>query len=98
MLISSHRSLNFMCLVTAHDKAAHQKTCRPITVGNSHYDDTRFQFSFARSFESLINAFLNPLPYLCLSTFLAYRARDILDFNDVCLYCRSAYVSLRATL
>jgi len=98
MLICSHRSSNFMCLVTAHDKSRTSEDSQTITVGDSHYDDTRFQFSFARTFENLINAFLNPLPDLFLSTFLAYRARDILDFNDVCLYCRSADVSLRATL
>jgi hypothetical protein len=43
-----------------------------------------------RTVEKLINGFLNQLTDLFLSTFLAYRAGDILDFNNVGFYFRSA--------
>jgi len=63
---------------------------RSRSASRLHHDDAAFEFSFARAFEKLINAFLNPLTDLLLSTFLAYRARDILDFNEVGLHRRSA--------
>jgi hypothetical protein len=61
-----------------------------------HHDYAGFEFSFGRAFEKLINFFLNLLTDLLLSTFLAYRAGDILDFNEVGLHCRSAQISPRA--
>jgi len=63
---------------------------RSRSASRLHHDDAAFEFSFARAFEKLINAFLNPLTNLLLSTFLAYCATDILDFNEVGLHCRSA--------
>jgi hypothetical protein len=63
-----------------------------------HHDYAGFEFSFGRAFEKLINFFLNLLTDLLLSTFLAYRAGDILDFNEVGLHCRSAQISPRAAL
>jgi hypothetical protein len=62
---------------------------RPRSASRLHHDDAGFEFSFARAFEKLIDAFLNSLTDLLLSTFLAYRAGDILDFNEVGLHCRS---------
>jgi len=67
-----------------------RKLNRSRSASRLHHDDAGFEFSFARAFEKLINAFLNPLTNLLLSTFLAYSARDILDFNEVGLHRRSA--------
>jgi hypothetical protein len=63
-----------------------------------HHDDAGLEFSFGRTFEKLVDLFLNLLTDLLLSTFLAYRAGDILDFNEVGLHCRSAQISPRAAL
>jgi len=59
------------------------------SLAHLHHDDAGFEFSFAGAFDKFINALLNPLTDLLLSTFLAYRAGDILDFNQVGLHCRS---------
>jgi hypothetical protein len=55
-----------------------------------HHDQTRFEFSFGGAFKKLINLLLDLVTDLLLSTFLAYRAGDILDFNEVGLHCRSS--------
>ena len=62
---------------------------RPRSASRLHHDDAGFEFSFGGAFKKLINACLNPLTDLLLSTFLAHRAGDILDFNEVGLHCRS---------
>lgn len=54
-----------------------------------HHHHARFELSFGRAFEKLIDFFLNQLSDLLLPTLLAYRARDILDFNELGLYCCS---------
>jgi hypothetical protein len=54
-----------------------------------HHDDAGLEFSFGRTFEKLVDLFLNLLTDLLLSTFLAYSARDIFNFNEVRLYRRS---------
>jgi hypothetical protein len=46
-----------------------------------HHDYASLEFSFGRAFEQLVNLILNLLTDLLLSTFLAYSARNILDFN-----------------
>jgi hypothetical protein len=61
-----------------------------------HDDYSSLEFSFGRALEKLVDLFLNLLTDLLLSTFLAYSAADILDFNEVRLHFRSAQVSLRA--
>ena len=63
-----------------------------------HHDYTGLEFSFSHAFKKLVNFFLNLLTNLLQSTFLAYRARDILDFNELGLHCRSAQISPRAAL
>ena len=63
-----------------------------------HYDYAGLEFSFSRAFKKLVNLFLNLLTNLLLSTFLAYRTWDILDFNEVGLHCHSAQISPRAAL
>jgi hypothetical protein len=63
-----------------------------------HHDQAGFEFSFGRAFNKIINFLLDLLTDLLLSTFLAYRAGDILDFNEVGLHCRSAQISPRAAL
>jgi hypothetical protein len=55
-----------------------------------HHDYAGLEFSFGRTFEKLVDLFLNLLTNLLLSTFLAYSAGDILDFNEVRLHFRSA--------
>jgi hypothetical protein len=54
-----------------------------------HHDYTGLEFSFGRAFKKVVNFSLNLLADLLLSTFLAYRAGDILDFNEVGLHYRS---------
>jgi hypothetical protein len=54
-----------------------------------HHDYPGLEFSFGRAYQKLVNFFLNLLTDLLLSTFLAYGAGDILDFNEVGLYRRS---------
>jgi hypothetical protein len=54
-----------------------------------HHDYAGLEFSFGRTFEKLVDLFLNLLTNLLLSTFLAYSARDIFNFNEVRLYPRS---------
>jgi hypothetical protein len=54
-----------------------------------HHDNTAFEFSFDCAFEKLVDCFLNQLSDLLVSAFLAYRAGDILDFQEVGLDCRS---------
>lgn len=54
-----------------------------------HHHHARFEFSFGRASEELIELFLNQLSDLLLPTLLAYRARDVLDFNEIGVYCRS---------
>jgi len=63
-----------------------------------HHDHAFFEFSFGRTFEKLIDFFLKLLTDLLLSTFLAYRAGDILDFYELGLDCRSAPISPWAAL
>jgi hypothetical protein len=63
-----------------------------------HHDYAGLEFSFGRTFEKLVDLFLNLLTDLLLSTFLAYSAGDILNFNEVRLHFRSAQVSPRAAL
>jgi hypothetical protein len=63
-----------------------------------HYDRVGFEFSFGRALKKLINFFLNLLTDLLLSTFLASRAGDILDFKELSLHCRSGRISPRAAL
>jgi hypothetical protein len=46
-----------------------------------HDDHAGFELSFGRAFEQLIDFFLHLLADLLLSTFLAYRAGNILDFH-----------------
>jgi hypothetical protein len=58
-------------------------------VTHLHHDYTGLEFSFGRAFKKVVNFLLNLLTDLLLSTFLAYRAGDILDFNEVGLHCRS---------
>jgi hypothetical protein len=53
------------------------------------HDQAGFEFSFGGAFKELIDFLLNLVTDLLLSTFLAYRAGDILDFNEVGLDCRS---------
>ena len=54
-----------------------------------HHDYACLEFSFGRTFEKLVDLFLNLLTDLFLSTFLTCSARDIFDFNEVGLYPRS---------
>ena len=54
-----------------------------------HHDYAGLEFSFGRTFEKLVDLFLNLVTDLLLSTFLAYSARDIFNFNEVGLYLRS---------
>lgn len=58
-------------------------------VSHLHHDHARFELSFGRAFEKFIDFVLKQLCDLLVSAFLAYRARDILDFNKLGLYCRS---------
>jgi hypothetical protein len=46
-----------------------------------HHDHAGFELSFGRTFEQLIDFFLHLLADLIQSTFLAYRAGNILDFH-----------------
>jgi hypothetical protein len=55
-----------------------------------HHDQAGFEFSLGGAFKKLINFLLNLVTDLLLSTFLAYRAGDILDFNELGLDCRSS--------
>jgi hypothetical protein len=55
-----------------------------------HHHHLRFEFSFHRALEKLIDFFLNQLSNLLLSALLAERARNILDIEEVGLYCRSS--------
>jgi hypothetical protein len=54
-----------------------------------HHDYAGLEFSFGRTFEKLVDLFLNLLTDLLLSTFVAHSAGDILDFNEVRLHFRS---------
>ena len=63
-----------------------------------HHDHAGLEFSFGRAFEKLVNSILNLLTDLLLPTFLAYNARNILDFNQVGLHSRSAQIGPRAAL
>jgi hypothetical protein len=55
----------------------------------SHHHYACFELSFGCAFENLIDFLLNQLSDLLVSALLAYRAGDILYFNQVGLYCRS---------
>jgi hypothetical protein len=55
-----------------------------------HHHHLRFEFSFHRALEKLIDFFLNQLSNLLLPALLADRARNILDLEEVGLYCRSS--------
>jgi hypothetical protein len=46
-----------------------------------HHDYAGFELSFGGAFEKLVNPFLSLLDDLLIATFMAYRARDILDFH-----------------
>ena len=59
-------------------------------VPHLHHDDAAFELSFGRAFEKLIDFFLNQLSDLLVSALPAYGAWDILDRNQIGLYCRSA--------
>jgi hypothetical protein len=48
-----------------------------------HDDHAGFELSFGRTLQQLIDFFLHLLADLLLSTFLAYRAGNILDFHEV---------------
>jgi hypothetical protein len=54
-----------------------------------HHHHARFEFSFGCAFEKLIDFVLNQLSDLLLPTLLADRARDVLDFNEIGVYCCS---------
>jgi hypothetical protein len=48
-----------------------------------HHGHAGFELTFGRAFEQFIDSFLHLLADLLLSTFLAYHARNILDFHEV---------------
>jgi hypothetical protein len=54
-----------------------------------HHDDTGIESPFSRAFEKLVDLSLKQLCDPFLAALLAYRARDILDFEKVSLYCSS---------
>jgi hypothetical protein len=54
-----------------------------------HNDYAVFEHSFDCSLVKLIDFFLSYLSDLLVAAFVASRARDILDFNKVGLYCCS---------
>ena len=58
-----------------------------------HHHHARFEFSFGCAFEELVYFALNQLSDLLLPTLLANRAGDILDFNEIGVYCRSGQIS-----
>jgi hypothetical protein len=81
--------ITFLCKGAPFRRIIRSRSDSP-SASHLHHDDTGFEFSFACAFVELFNTFLNPLTDLLLSTFLAYRAGNVLDFNEVRLYCRSA--------
>jgi hypothetical protein len=54
-----------------------------------HHDHASFELYFRGTLEKLINFFLKQLSDLFVPAILAYRARDILNFNQLGLYGRS---------
>jgi hypothetical protein len=63
-----------------------------------HYNEPGLQCSFGGAFEKLVNFSLSLLADLLMSTFLAHRARDILDLNRIFVDRRPAQISPRAAL
>ena len=63
-----------------------------------HHDQAGLEFSFGGAVEKLIDLFLSLLADLLMSTFMAYRARDILDVHPIFVDRCAPQISLRAAL